>query len=71
MSDRLGRKRLLSASALLFAVSSVLTGWAPTFTAFVVWRMLGGVAIGMASNLSPMYIAEIAPAAPARPAGRR
>ncbi len=62
LSDSYGRKRLLIGSALLFAVSSVLTGWAGTFTAFVVWRMLGGVAIGMASNLSPMYIAEVAPA---------
>ena len=62
MSDKLGRKKLLLASAFLFAVSSVLTGWAPTFTWFVVWRIVGGVAIGMASNLSPMYIAEVAPA---------
>jgi MFS transporter, SP family, xylose:H+ symportor len=62
LSDRFGRKRLLIVSALLFAGSSVLTGWAGTFSAFVVWRILGGVAIGMASNLSPMYIAEVAPA---------
>jgi len=62
MSDRFGRKKLLLVSALLFAVSSVLTGWAGTFHAFVVWRIVGGVAIGMASNLSPMYIAEVAPA---------
>ncbi len=62
LSDRFGRKKLLVASALLFAVSSVLTGWASTFTGFVLWRILGGVAIGMASNLSPMYIAEVAPA---------
>ena len=62
LSDRFGRKKLLILAALLFAVSSVLTGWAATFTWFVVWRILGGVAIGMASNLSPMYIAEIAPA---------
>jgi len=62
MSDKFGRKKLLIASAFVFAVSSVLTGWAPTFTWFVVWRILGGVAIGMASNLSPMYIAEVAPA---------
>jgi sugar porter (SP) family MFS transporter len=61
LSDRFGRKRLLVASAFLFAVSSVLTGWAPTFFWFVVWRMLGGVAIGLASNLSPIYIAEVAP----------
>ena len=62
LSDRFGRKRLLLVAALLFAVSSVLTGWAGSFWSFVVWRILGGVAIGMASALSPMYIAEIAPA---------
>src|SRR4051794_9089676 len=62
LSDRLGRKPLLIASAILFAISSVLTGWAQSFWWFVVWRMSGGIAIGMASNLSPMYIAEVAPA---------
>ena len=62
LSDRLGRKRLLIAAALLFALSSVLTGWTPSFGLFVVFRILGGVAIGMASNLSPVYIAEVAPA---------
>ena len=62
LSDRFGRKKLLLAAALLFALSSVLTGWAGSFTAFVTWRIAGGVAIGMASSLSPMYIAEIAPA---------
>ncbi len=62
LSDKFGRKKLLVISALLFAVSSVLTGWAETFAWFVMWRILGGVAIGMASNLSPMYIAEVAPA---------
>ena len=62
MADRLGRKKLLIASAMLFAVSSVLTGWAPTFPQFVLWRIAGGVAIGIASNVSPIYIAEISPA---------
>jgi sugar porter (SP) family MFS transporter len=62
LSDRFGRKKLLLTAALLFAGSSILTGWASTFAAFVMWRIAGGVAIGMASNLSPMYIAEIAPA---------
>jgi sugar porter (SP) family MFS transporter len=62
LSDRFGRKKLLVLAALLFAVSSVLTGWAGTFAWFVVWRIVGGVAIGMASNLSPLYIAEVAPA---------
>jgi len=62
LSDKFGRKRLLIFAAFLFAVSSVLTGWAGSFNLFVVWRILGGVAIGMASNLSPLYIAEVAPA---------
>ena len=61
-SDKLGRKRLLLLSAFLFAISSVGTGLANSFTVFVVWRIIGGVAIGLASNLSPMYIAEVAPA---------
>ena len=61
-ADRFGRKKLLIISALMFAVSSVLTGWAHGFTAFIVWRIMGGTAIGLASNVSPMYIAEISPA---------
>ncbi len=61
-SDRFGRKKLLIASAVLFAVSSVATGWAGTFSQFVIWRIAGGVAIGIASNISPVYIAEISPA---------
>ncbi|MFZ0274399.1 MAG: sugar porter family MFS transporter [Acidobacteriaceae bacterium] len=63
LADRYGRKPVLLASAILFAVSSVLTGWAPNFTAFVVWRITGGVAIGLSSNISPVYIAEVSPAA--------
>jgi sugar porter (SP) family MFS transporter len=62
LSDRLGRKRLLIAAAALFAVTSVGNGLANSFTIFVAWRMLGGVAIGLASSLSPMYISEVAPA---------
>lgn len=62
LSDRFGRKRLLVVAALLFAVTSLGNGLANSFTIFIAWRMLGGVAIGLASNLSPMYIAEIAPA---------
>jgi sugar porter (SP) family MFS transporter len=62
LSDRFGRKRLLIASALLFAVTSIGNGLAHSFMIFIAWRILGGVAIGLASNLSPMYIAEVAPA---------
>lgn len=62
-ADRFGRKPVLLASAVLFAVSSVLTGWAPNFSVFIAWRIAGGVAIGLSSNISPLYIAEVSPAA--------
>ena len=62
-SERLGRRRVLILSALLFAVSSIFTGWSHAFAGFITWRIVGGVAIGLASSVSPMYIAEISPAA--------
>lgn len=62
LSDRFGRRRLLIFAALLFAGTSIGNGLAGTFGWFIGWRMLGGVAIGLASALSPMYIAEVAPA---------
>jgi SP family xylose:H+ symportor-like MFS transporter len=62
MSDRFGRKKLLIVSAFLFGTSSLLTGWSFSFSSFVTWRIIGGVAIGIASNVSPMYIAELSPA---------
>ncbi len=62
LSNRLGRKRLLILAAFVFAVSSLGTGLATAFDGFVVWRMMGGYAIGLASGVSPMYISEISPA---------
>jgi MFS transporter, SP family, xylose:H+ symportor len=62
LSESLGRKKLLVLSAAIFAISSILTGAAETFDWFIAWRITGGVAIGMASNVSPMYIAEVSPA---------
>jgi MFS transporter, SP family, arabinose:H+ symporter len=62
LSDRLGRKKLLILAAGLFVVASLGTGSADDFNYFVIFRILGGVGIGLASNLSPMYIAEITPA---------
>ncbi len=62
LSDKFGRKRLLILAALLFAVTSLGNALADHFSVFISWRMLGGVAIGLASSLSPMYIAEVAPA---------
>lgn len=63
LGNRYGRKPVLLASAVLFAVSSILTGWASSFTLFIVWRIAGGMAIGLSSNIAPLYIAEISPAA--------
>ena len=62
LSDKFGRKRLLIIAALLFTVTSLGNALAQSFAIFIAWRIFGGVAIGLASSLSPMYIAEIAPA---------
>jgi sugar porter (SP) family MFS transporter len=62
LSERFGRKPALLAAALVFTLSSIGTGLAETFPEFVLWRMCGGLAIGLASSLSPMYIAEVSPA---------
>jgi SP family arabinose:H+ symporter-like MFS transporter len=59
--DRFGRKRSLVACAALFAVSSLLSATPETLAGFAWARFLGGVAIGAASMLSPLYIAEVAP----------
>lgn len=61
LSDRFGRKKLLILSAALFVAASFGTGAAVSFNGFVLWRITGGVGIGLASNLSPVYIAEITP----------
>ncbi len=62
-ADRYGRKPLLMVSALLFTVSAIATGLFSDFTSFNVARFIGGVGIGVASALAPMYIAEVSPAA--------
>ena len=61
-SDRFGRKRVLLAAAALFTLSSIGAALPRDLTEFAVARLLGGVAIGIASTLSPLYIAEISPA---------
>lgn len=61
LADRLGRKPLLLLSAFIFLVTAYATGAFNTFTLFLCARFIGGIAIGIASGLSPMYIAEIAP----------
>lgn len=61
LADRLGRKPLLLISAFIFLASAYGTGAFDTFDAFLAVRFIGGIAIGIASGLSPMYIAEVAP----------
>ena len=62
LSDRFGRKLPLILAAALFTLSAIGTGVADQFTVFVVYRLIGGLGIGLASAISPMYIAEISPA---------
>ncbi len=62
-ADRYGRKPLLTVAAVLFTVSAVATGWADDFVLFNVARFIGGIGIGVASAMSPMYIAEVSPTA--------
>lgn len=62
-ADKFGRKIPLIIAAALFTLSAWGTALAGSFDMFVAWRIVGGLGIGLASALSPMYIAEISPAA--------
>lgn len=62
VADKYGRKIPLILAAALFTLSAFGTGYVDDFTPFIVYRLIGGLGIGLASTLSPMYIAEIAPA---------
>ena len=62
ISDRIGRRRLMLVSAVLFLVSAVGCALPRTITEFMIFRFIGGLGIGSAAVLSPLYIAEIAPA---------
>ncbi|KGT87276.1 sugar porter family MFS transporter [Enterobacter cancerogenus] len=61
LSDKLGRKKSLAITALLFTVSVIGTAIAHNFTVFVLFRIIGGLAIGLASVISPIYLAELSP----------
>ncbi len=63
LTDRWGRKRSLMAAALLFAIAAAGTALPRTMFEFNAFRIVAGAAIGMASMVSPMYIAEVSPAA--------
>lgn len=62
LGDKYGRKPLLLASALLFSISAIGSGLANSLEVFFIYRLIGGFGVGMASLLSPLYIAEMAPA---------
>ena len=74
LSQKLGRKPALMIAAVLFLLSAIGSAWPELFWGapgsgnhtflyhFVAYRILGGVGVGLASMVSPMYIAEIAPA---------
>jgi MFS transporter, SP family, sugar:H+ symporter len=63
LADRWGRTRVMFLGAILFFVSSVLTGLAFSAWDMIIWRILSGIGIGIASVMAPAYIAEISPAA--------
>ncbi len=62
MSDRFGRKEILILSGIFFGLSAIGCMVSESFTQLVVYRLLGGIGVGVASMLSPLYISEIAPA---------
>lgn len=62
ISDRVGRRPVLKAAAILFAVSAIASALATNYTFLVIARMLGGFGVGAALIIAPMYIAEMAPA---------
>ena len=61
LTDFYGRRSILLVVAALFAFTSIATGMAPSFTMFILARFIGGLAVGGASILSPMYVAEVSP----------
>lgn len=62
LGDRFGRKKVLLVISILFGISAIGSGISNTITTFILYRILGGIAVGGASVLAPMYIAEVSPA---------
>ena len=62
LADNLGRQRTLVLSAALSMVSTIGCAAAGSMTSVIIWRFIGGMGVGLASTVSPMYIAEVAPA---------
>ncbi|MDP1876909.1 MAG: sugar porter family MFS transporter [Actinomycetota bacterium] len=62
LADAFGRRRVMLIAAVLFAVSAIGTAFPPNVEVLMIWRLIGGAGIGVASVVAPMYIAEISPA---------
>ena len=62
LADAFGRRRVMLIAAVLFGISAVGTAFPPNVEILMVWRLIGGAGIGVASVVAPMYIAEISPA---------
>ena len=62
LADKLGRRTVLIISSILFTISAWGSGIASTSEQFILYRVLGGLAVGAASVLAPAYISEVAPA---------
>ncbi|BBI92993.1 D-xylose transporter [Serratia symbiotica] len=61
MAARYGRKKALMLAAVLFTISAVGAALATTFTWFVIYRIIGGLAVGIVATVSPMYMSEVSP----------
>lgn len=62
LADRFGRKHSLILASLLFFISALGCALCSSYTSLIMYRMIGGVGVGIASMLSPMYISEVSPA---------
>jgi len=61
LGDRYGRRSILRVSGVLFLISAILAAVPVTFTEFLMARFLGGLGIGFASTIAPLYLAEVSP----------
>src|SRR6185437_15687701 len=62
LSDRMGRRSVMRLAAILFLLSAFLAGGAPSSAIFIMARIVGGLGVGAASVISPVYISEVVPA---------
>ncbi len=62
LSDKIGRKKVLFVAAVLFLVSAIGFSFSETYSMLIFFRVMAGMGVGVASNISPLYISEVAPA---------